>query len=73
MRPEDLARQKIDEMLKQAGWVVQDRDRFNLYAGRGVVIREFSMSTGMADYALLVDQTPVGTIEAKKEGETLAA
>src|ERR1700694_3196919 len=71
MRPEGLARQKIDEMLKQAGWVVQDRDRVNLYAGRGVVIRELSMSTGMADYALFVDQTPVGTIEAKKEGETL--
>ncbi len=71
MRPEDLARQKIDKMLEQAGWVVQDRDRFNLYAGRGVVIREFSMSTGAADYVLFVDETPVGTIEAKKEGETL--
>jgi type I restriction enzyme R subunit len=41
-------------MLKQAGWVVQDRDRFNLYAGQGVVIREFSMSTGAADWLILI-------------------
>ena len=71
MRPEDLARQKIDEMLEQAGWIVQDRNRFNLSAGRGVVIREFSMSTGAADYLLFVDEVPVGTIEAKKEGTPL--
>ena len=71
MRPEESARQKIDEMLEQADWTVQDRDRFNLYASLGVAIREFSMTAGAADYLLFIDGEAVGTIEAKKVGETL--
>src|SRR5260370_5761052 len=70
-RPEDRARQNIDRMLEDAGWVVQDRSHFNLSARRGVAIRELSVKTGAADYALFVDEMPVGTVEAKKEGETL--
>src|SRR6266852_2928973 len=70
-KPEDRARQNIDRMLAEAGWVVQDRSHFNLSAELGVAIREFTMSTGAADYLLFVDETPVGNIEAKKEGETL--
>ena len=53
-RPEDRARQNIDRMLQDAGWVVQDRSHFNLSAGRGVAIRELSVKTGAADYALFV-------------------
>src|SRR3989440_6220126 len=71
MKPEEQARQKIDDLLTQAGWAVQDRDRFNLRASRGVAIREFSLSTGAADYLLFVDCEAVGTIEAKKVGQTL--
>ncbi len=71
MKPEELARQKIDVMLAQAGWAVQDRQRLNLFASRGVAIREFSVITGAADYLLFVDGDAVGIIEAKKEGETL--
>src|SRR5438876_1248462 len=71
MKPEELARQKIDAMLALAGWVVQDRQRLNLYASRGVAIREFSVITGAADYLLFVNGDAVGIIEAKKEGETL--
>ena len=71
MKPEELARQKIDAMLVQAGWAVQDRQRLNLYTSQGVAIREFSVMTGAADYLLFVDGDAVGIIEAKKEGETL--
>ncbi len=71
MKPEELARQKIDEMLTQAGWSVQDRDRLNLYASQGVAIREFSMTTGATDYLLFIDGEAIGTIEAKRVGETL--
>lgn len=70
-KPEDRARHNIDRMLEESGWVVQDRSHFNLSAGRGVAIRELSVKTGAADYALFVDEMPVGTVEAKKEGETL--
>jgi len=71
MKPEEQARTRIDDLLEQAGWQVQDRKRLNLGAGRGIAIREFSLSTGAADYLLFVDRQAVGTVEAKKVGETL--
>ena len=71
MKPEEQARQNIDGLLEQAGWAVQDRERFNLGAKRGVAIREFSLSSGATDYLLFVDREAVGVIEAKKVGQTL--
>lgn len=71
MTPEAKARQQIDGMLAQAGWVVQDFETLNLRAGRGVAIREFPLSTGPTDYLLVVDRQAAGVVEAKKEGETL--
>ena len=46
--PEELARQNIDDMLKAAGWQVQDRKAINLGAARGVAVREFPLKTGEA-------------------------
>ncbi len=71
MKPEELARQQIDEMLSLAGWVVQDRGELNLGAGLGVAIREFSLRTGAADYLLMVNRAMVGVIEAKPVGHSL--
>ena len=71
MKPEEQARETIDDLLAQAGWCVQDRARLNLGAGRGVAIREFQTTNGPADYLLFVDRQAVGTIEAKKVGTTL--
>src|SRR6266851_1362168 len=67
------ARQNIDQLLTDAGWIVQSRDETNITAGRGVAIREFPMKSGYgeADYLLFVDGSAAGVIEAKKEGETL--
>jgi len=50
MTPEAKARQQIDRKLEQAGWLVQDKDRVNLAAGQGVVVREHPTDTGPADY-----------------------
>src|SRR5712664_3222917 len=71
--PEARARQNIDRLLTDAGWIVQSRDETNITAGRGVAIREFPMKSGygFADYLLYVDTVPAGVVEAKKEGETL--
>jgi type I restriction enzyme, R subunit len=44
----------------------------NLYAGRGVAVREFPLATGEADYLLFVDRKAVGVVEAKPEGVTLS-
>jgi type I restriction enzyme, R subunit len=71
MKPEEFARERIDDLLIQAGWVVQDADKVNLSAGKGIAIREFELSTGPTDYLLVVDRKAVGVVEAKKEGETL--
>lgn len=70
--PEELARENIDAQLAACGWAVQDRAKMNLYAGRGVAVREFPLQTGFADYLLFVDRKAVGVIEAKAEGVTLS-
>lgn len=67
MTPEQKAREIIDKKLGQAGWILQDMKELNLSAGLGVAVREFPTSTGPVDYALFVDGTPVGVVEAKKD------
>ncbi|MFC4911451.1 DEAD/DEAH box helicase family protein [Actinomadura gamaensis] len=64
-------RQRVDAMLRLAGWDVQDADRANLFAKRGVAVREVPTAKGVADYLLWVDQKLVGVIEAKREGTIL--
>lgn len=71
--PEEKARQKIDNLLIQAGWEIQDRENFNRKAKLGVVVREFLMSDNTeADYLLFVDGKAIGAIEAKKAGLSLS-
>ena len=41
MKPEEKARQQIDDQLQAAGWTVQTRDEANLGAARGVAVGEF--------------------------------
>ncbi len=67
MKPEEKARIIIDKKLVQAGWILQDLKELNLSAGLGVAVREFPTSTGPVDYALFVEGTPVGVVEAKKD------
>ncbi|WP_411677773.1 type I restriction-modification enzyme R subunit C-terminal domain-containing protein [Caproicibacter sp.] len=73
--PEEKARIKIDQKLIASGWIVQDRKQFNPLAGIGVAVREYPTSTGAVDYALFVEGTPVGVVEAKKSevGENITA
>ena len=65
--PEQQARQTIDRMLLNAGWLVQNVKQFNPSAGLGVAVREYHTDNGPADYVLFVERKPVGVIEAKKE------
>ncbi len=67
--PEQKARDRIDEMLRKAGWVVQSKKEIDLSANRGVAVREYHTDVGPADYILFVDRKPVGVIEAKREEE----
>ena len=70
--PESLASQQIDQLLAASGWTVQDRAGMNLYASRGVAVREFPVEGGFADYMLFVDRKAMGVVEAKKVGMTLS-
>ena len=70
--PEDQLRAEIDAKLIACGWLVQNRNEMNLTAGAGAAVREFATASGPADYALFVDQTLCGVVEAKADGTTLS-
>lgn len=40
--PEELGREKIDALVTQCGWIIQNRGTINLSAGRGIAIRELA-------------------------------
>ena len=73
MTPEEQARVTIDNLLQQAGWAVQDSRSANLYAAKGVAVREFRLKPGhgQADYLLYVGRKAAGVVEAKPVGRTL--
>lgn len=72
IKPEEKARQKIDQLLGAAVWNVQNLRELNLGASLGVAVREFPLKSGPADYLLFVDRKAIGVIEAKPEGTTLS-
>ena len=67
--PEQRVRDKIDSMLREAGWDVQDLSEVNYRSAEGIAIREYPTEKGPADYILFIDRQPVGVIEAKREEE----
>lgn len=69
---ETEVRERVDEMLRLAGWEIQDVHATNLFAADGVAVREVPTAAGVADYLLYVDQKLVGVIEAKREGRILS-
>lgn len=72
MDPEAKARQVIDQKLEEAGWTLQDKKDIDLFAAMGVAVREFDTADGQeVDYALFIDGTPVGIIEAKEDNKGL--
>jgi type I restriction enzyme, R subunit len=51
--PEQIARDKIEEMLNQSGWKVQDRKAINFNAGLGIAVRHYPTTIGITpDYVL---------------------
>ena len=71
-QPEEQARSRIDQLLRDAGWVIQDRSDFDRQAALGVAVREFHLPAGYCDYLLFIDGKAAGVIEAKKAGVTLS-
>jgi len=46
LTPEAAARIEIDRQLEQSGWVIQEPDAMNIYAARGVAVREVKLKKG---------------------------
>ena len=69
--PEELARKKIDIMLKKAGWDIVSRDKYS--SGMSAVAIEEGLLKGNleADYLLFLDGKAIGVLEAKKESVSL--
>lgn len=65
--PEQLARDNVDQILTEAGRVVQNKNKINFAMGQGIAVREYQTDVGPADYVLFVDKKAVGVIEAKPE------
>lgn len=71
MKPEEKARQRIDELLKEAGWYVCDRKDFST-EHNAIALREALMKGGKeADYLLFILGKAVGVLEAKREDDSL--
>ena len=66
-KPEQVARDQIDDRLRAAGWNVQDKDAIDFTAGLGIAVREYQTDIGPADYVLFVDRQAVGVVEAKPD------
>lgn len=70
MLPEELAREKIDKQLKNAGWDIVDRNDYSPMNAQAV--KEALMQRNKeSDYLLFVDDKAIAVIEAKKEDNNL--
>ena len=63
---EQRARMLINRQLLDAGWIVQDKNHMNLFAGVGVTVREVVMAPGHSrvDFLPYAGKQAVGVIEA---------
>lgn len=68
--PEQLARQKIDKQLKEAGWDIVSRDEY--VPNNTEAIKEALMNGSTeSDYLLFIDNKAIAVVEAKKEDNNL--
>ena len=46
MESEQRSRAKIHELLKAAGWALEDKEEFDCFAASGGAVREFALPEG---------------------------
>jgi len=61
---EQKARDRIDDLSTQAGWIIQPKQN-QLECGSSVAVREYQTDAGPPDYVLFVE--PISIIEAKRK------
>jgi len=67
MTPEQLAREKIDRMMADAGWAVVDRDHYSPELSAVAVEEGLMKGNHEADYLLFINGKAFGVLEAKRE------
>ncbi len=67
MKPEEKARVKIDQMFKDAGWKVVDRDFYTPTLTAAAIREGLLEGNQEADYFLFVNGMAVGVLEAKRK------
>src|SRR5205085_5172406 len=69
--PEELAREKIDKLLTECGWILQNRSTINLSAGQGIAIREALLRRrDEVDYLLFVDGKSIDAVSVCESDKT---
>lgn len=66
LKPEELARVKIDEQLADAGWHIADRNHFTYEHNAIALVEALLDGNKEADYLLFVDGKVIGVLEAKR-------
>lgn len=69
--PEQLAREEINRVLAECGWIVQDYAEMHIGAGPASPSASFLLDTGFVDYLLYASGKVIGVLEAKPAGHTL--
>jgi type I restriction enzyme R subunit len=59
---ESEARKIIDQQLRDAGWSIRNHDGPVVRGAGAIAIREFPLSTGIADYLLVINGEAVGVL-----------
>ena len=67
MKPEEKAREKIDQLFKDAGWNVVDRDAYSPTLTAAAIREGLLNGNREADYFLFINGTAVGVLEAKRK------
>lgn len=71
LKPEELARQKIDEMLRRAGWDIVKRDEYSERFNACALEEALLVGNKEADYLLTLDGKAIGVLEAKRKESSL--
>lgn len=71
MTPEEKARLKIDNMLKEAGWDIVDRMHYNPSISAVAIEEGLLKGNNEADYLLFIDGKAIGVLEAKRAEKQL--
>ena len=64
--PEQLARDNIDKLLRNAGWAIQNAKKINWNESLGIAIKEYQTDVGPADYVLFVDRKQIGRASCRE-------